>query len=81
MKISEKSSVDCVQCGKEAERLISGGAGLLFKGSGFYATDYRSSSYKEAEKKETKESTSSASAKKSDDSAGSKKAEPKKGSK
>jgi predicted nucleic acid-binding Zn ribbon protein len=34
------------------QRLISGGAGILFKGHGFYATDYRSPGYKEAEKKE-----------------------------
>ena len=31
----------CPKCGLEAERLISGGAGLHFKGSGFYATDYK----------------------------------------
>lgn len=36
----------CPQCGAKPERLISGGAGLLFKGSGFYITDYRSNSYK-----------------------------------
>ena len=30
----------CPVCGKTAERLMSGGAGLLFKGSGFYITDY-----------------------------------------
>ena len=30
------------------ERRLSGGAGLLFKGSGFYITDYRSDSYKKA---------------------------------
>lgn len=37
----------CNLCGKgPVERLISSGGGLLFKGSGFYATDYRSSSYK-----------------------------------
>ena len=34
-------------------RAISGGAGLIFKGSGFYITDYRSDNYKEAAKKET----------------------------
>jgi putative FmdB family regulatory protein len=31
----------CPKCGKMAERLISGGAGLVFKGSGFYITDYK----------------------------------------
>lgn len=54
-KISDESSAACPNCGGEAERLISGGAGLLFRGSGFYATDYRSPSYQEAEKKEKKD--------------------------
>ncbi len=35
------------------KRAISGGAGLLFKGSGFYITDYRSEKYKEAAKKDS----------------------------
>ena len=36
----------CPKCGKlRLKRLISGGAGVIFKGSGFYTTDYRSSSY------------------------------------
>lgn len=35
------------------KKKISGGAGLLFKGSGFYTTDYRSAKYKEAAKKES----------------------------
>ena len=40
-KISDsRSLLPCPQCGAEAERRISGGAGLLFKGSGFYITDY-----------------------------------------
>jgi putative FmdB family regulatory protein len=34
-------------------RAISGGAGLLFKGSGFYITDYRSDNYRQAAKKES----------------------------
>ena len=34
------------------KRLLGTGAGLIFKGSGFYTTDYRSNSYKEAAKKE-----------------------------
>ncbi len=37
----------------EVKRLLGTGAGLIFKGSGFYSTDYRSDSYKEAAKKET----------------------------
>jgi len=36
----------CPECGKrKAERLIGSGAGIIFKGSGFYETDYRSESY------------------------------------
>jgi putative FmdB family regulatory protein len=42
----------CPKCRGRADRLISGGAGILFKGSGFYITDYRSSSYKERAKQE-----------------------------
>ena|SRR5690242_9403808 len=34
------TAVNCPSCGKVAERLLSGGAGLMFKGSGFYLTDY-----------------------------------------
>lgn len=40
-KITAKRRVACPKCGKRAERLISGGARLVFKGSGFYATDYK----------------------------------------
>lgn len=45
----------CPACGKNAlERLISGGGAVLFKGSGFYETDYRSASYKKAAEAEKK---------------------------
>jgi putative FmdB family regulatory protein len=37
----------------KVKRLLGTGAGLIFKGSGFYSTDYRSASYKEAAKKES----------------------------
>lgn len=51
--ISEPLLRKCPACGKpKLERLIGAGAGLLFKGSGFYITDYRSSGYAEAAKKE-----------------------------
>jgi putative FmdB family regulatory protein len=44
----------CPHCGKsKVRRLIGTGAGLIFKGSGFYATDYRSEKYKESAKKES----------------------------
>ena len=47
-KISDPPLEVCPQCGAAAERILSGGAGLLFKGSGFYITDYRSDTYKKA---------------------------------
>ena len=38
----------CPKCKKaKAERIISAGGGIIFKGSGFYQTDYRSESYKQ----------------------------------
>ncbi len=37
----------------KVKRLLGTGAGLIFKGSGFYVTDYRSQSYKESAKKES----------------------------
>ena len=40
-RITSKRHATCPTCGKRAERLISGGAGLVFKGSGFYVTDYK----------------------------------------
>jgi putative FmdB family regulatory protein len=42
----------------KVKRLIGTGAGLIFKGSGFYTTDYRSSNYKESAKKESGSSKS-----------------------
>jgi len=51
--MTEKAIKKCPECGKaKVERLISGGAGVIFKGSGFYQTDYRSKSYKESAKKD-----------------------------
>jgi putative FmdB family regulatory protein len=43
----------------KVKRAISGGGGLIFKGSGFYITDYRSDKYKEAAKKESSPASSS----------------------
>ena len=42
----------CPRCGKAVERLIGTGSGIIFKGSGFYATDYRSESYRQRAKSE-----------------------------
>lgn len=47
--MSAPSLTDCPACGKPAlKRKIGTGAGLIFKGSGFYQTDYRSDSYKKS---------------------------------
>lgn len=45
-KMSDDPAATCPECGEPAERLISGGMGFLFKGEGFYITDYRSDDYK-----------------------------------
>ena len=55
---------ECHECGGKVKRLIGAGAGLIFKGSGFYITDYRSEGYKESAKKD--KNSSSEKSKKSD---------------
>jgi putative FmdB family regulatory protein len=40
-------------CGGDVKRLFSSGAGFIFKGSGFYTTDYRSESYKKGAKSDS----------------------------
>ena len=56
--ITARTLRKCPECGKnQLKRLIGTGAGIIFKGSGFYETDYRSESYKEAKKKEEKSAT------------------------
>ena len=67
--ISEPHKRKCPECGKlKLRRLFGTGAAVVFKGSGFYQTDYRSDSYKkgaEAEKKSQEKSDKSSSDKKS----------------
>lgn len=48
--MTEKPDKKCLKCGKPAKRLIGGGAGIIFKGSGFYATDYRKGKKEETPK-------------------------------
>ena len=50
--ISDDKLKRCPRCKGRAVRVPSGGAGLLFKGSGFYTTDYRSKSYRERARQE-----------------------------
>jgi len=61
--ITAKPTKKCPTCGKNtAKRLIGTGGGIIFRGSGFYQTDYRSESYKKAAKADSE----AASGKKSD---------------
>lgn len=63
--ITEKTKRKCPECGRlKLRRLFGTGAAIVFKGSGFYQTDYRSESYRkgaEAERKAKSESKSSSS--------------------
>lgn len=73
---SEKPLKKCPKCGKsKLERLIGTGAAILFKGSGFYQTDYRSEGYKSAAKAD--ESKASAPKEATSDSGGAAKSESK----
>ena len=49
-KMSDSPYEKCKVCNHEISRLISGGSGLIFKGSGFYLTDYKKSPDKKKEK-------------------------------
>ncbi|MEQ8848219.1 zinc ribbon domain-containing protein [Botrimarina sp.] len=54
-QISEPVKKKCPECGKlKLRRLFGTGAAVVFKGSGFYETDYRSDSYKKAAEKDKK---------------------------
>jgi putative FmdB family regulatory protein len=53
-RMSDEPVAECPACGTAAERRLSGGAGLIFKGSGFYITDYRGDGYKKAADAESK---------------------------
>ena len=56
--ISDPPIKICPKCkGRKVKRLIGTGAGIIFKGSGFYQTDYRSESYKKEAKKEAQASS------------------------
>jgi len=48
--MTEKPLRTCPECGGRVRRLIGAGAGIIFKGSGFHATDYRTKSYSEGAK-------------------------------
>ena len=51
--MKDDALTQCPECEGKIQRIISGGSGFLFKGSGFYITDYRSSQYKKDASKES----------------------------
>jgi putative FmdB family regulatory protein len=64
-KMSDDPVTECPDCGAAAERKISGGAGFLFKGDGFYITETRSDDYKEKASADKGESSSKPASKES----------------
>jgi len=52
--MSDEPIKKCPECGKEVRRLVSGGAGVIFKGSGFYVTDKQKKKEEGKEKKAEK---------------------------
>jgi putative FmdB family regulatory protein len=48
--MSEDPLKECPACGKEVRRLINGGTGVIFKGSGFYVTDKKAGASKDGKK-------------------------------
>ena len=61
-QMTDRVKRKCPACNeKKLERLIGIGSGVLFKGGGFYETEYRSEGYKKAEKKEKESKESSGS--------------------
>ncbi len=70
--ITEPRLKRCPKCAHKVKRLMGTGAGIIFKGSGFYQTDYRSAGYKKAAKNDASSASASTSGgdKKSGDSSG-----------
>ena len=53
-KITDKPIKKCPKCSGAVRRLIGSGAGIIFKGSGFYATDYKKKSGSQSENQAAK---------------------------
>jgi len=51
--ITAKPLRTCPKCKGKVKRLLGAGAGIIFKGSGFYQTDYRSKNYREGANRDT----------------------------
>ena len=56
--MSDPTLKDCPECGREIRRLIFGGTGVIFKGSGFYVTDKNKASGKAADKSKSSQADS-----------------------
>jgi putative FmdB family regulatory protein len=69
-RMSDPPVQECPQCHAQAQRKISGGAGLVFKGSGFYITDYRGEGYKKAAESDKSGGGSSSSSESKPESSG-----------
>ncbi|MDX1578133.1 MAG: FmdB family zinc ribbon protein [Gemmatimonadota bacterium] len=69
-KMSDDPLTECPECGAPAERKISSGAGLVFKGSGFYITDYKKTGEKKGKAAEGKGEGATADAGSGSDSKG-----------
>jgi putative FmdB family regulatory protein len=54
-RITDKPLSKCPKCKGKLRRLISGGAGVIFKGKGFYVTDYKKENLPQPKKKEKKD--------------------------
>ena len=65
--MSEAPRKTCPVCKRVVRRLVSGGSGLIFKGSGFYLTDYKNEKKPPKDKKETKKKEPSKTVKKDKD--------------
>ena len=51
-KMTDNPLQECPKCKGKIQRLVGTGAGVIYKGAGFYTTEYRSDSYKKGEKAE-----------------------------
>ena len=56
-KMSESSISKCKECGIEMNRIITGGSGVIFKGSGFYLTDYKNKKKNDSDTMSSKDDT------------------------
>jgi putative FmdB family regulatory protein len=57
--VTDEPLTTCPKCGGNLQRLITGGSGLIFKGSGFYITDYKNGKSKSNISSDTKKSDDS----------------------